>query len=82
MGAFIAPRESASVPRMSAPGEHGAPSDDDLASDEPRTPLWLPLLGLTLFVLVGLWMLAGKEPETATGAAPEGSAAPAASANH
>jgi hypothetical protein len=35
---------------MSAPASTTARSGDELDPDEPRTPLWLPLLGLCLFV--------------------------------
>jgi hypothetical protein len=34
-----------------------------LPDDEPRSPLWLPLVGLLLFVVVGLWWTwDGDEP--------------------
>ncbi len=37
-----------------------------LPPDEPRTPLWVPLLGLALFVIAGTWVLlfsGGSGPE-------------------
>ena len=65
---------------MTAPGEHGSPpSDDELDPDEPKTPLWLPLLGLALFVAAFTWLVAGRaEAPKAEGEAP----APSASGAH
>jgi hypothetical protein len=63
---------------MSAP-DHGAPSGDELDSDEPRTPLWLPLLGLALFLSALIYLVVGGKPE-ATAPAPAGSASAADSA--
>lgn len=68
---------------MSAP-DHDSSSDDELDPDEPRTPMWLPLLGLCLFVSVLVYALVGGEkPPPAAAAAPaaSASAAPAAPAN-
>lgn len=45
---------SADVPKV-------ATDDDELDPDEPRTPLWLPLAGLALFVVAGLWFLLGEQ---------------------
>jgi hypothetical protein len=40
---------------------------DTLPADEPRTPGWLPLLGLGLFVSAGVYFLVtGDHPEGAT----------------
>lgn len=66
---------------MSAPA-HPARSDDELAPDEPRTPLWLPLLGLCLFVAALGYLLATGEGADQQGApaepaAKEDKAAPA-----
>jgi hypothetical protein len=57
---------------------------DELDPDEPRTPLWLPLLGLALFLSALIYFLAGgDEPPPAVAAPAEpaadatgGSAAP------
>jgi hypothetical protein len=59
---------------MSAP-DHDAHSDDELDPDEPRTPLWLPLLGLCLFVSALVYVLVGQKP------APERAPEPPASAS-
>ena len=56
------------------PAHHDA-SDDELAPDEPRTPMWLPLLGLALFALAVGVMVAGQVEESA---APGLQGAPAA----
>jgi hypothetical protein len=64
---------------MSAP-EHDEVSDDELDPDEPRTPLWLPLLGLCLFVSVLVYALVTQKPpveQPAPSAAASASAAPA-----
>jgi len=58
---------------MSAP-DHDDTSDDELDPDEPRTPMWLPLLGLCLFVSVLVYALVTQKP-------PAEEAAPAASAS-
>jgi hypothetical protein len=63
---------------MSAP-ENESSSDDELDPDEPRTPLWLPLLGLCLFVSGLVYALVGGAPPAAEKAAappPAPSAAP------
>lgn len=60
---------------MSSNQGHGTPPQDELDPDEPRTPLWLPLLGLCLFVAVLVYALTGQKPE------PEPEAAPAPSAS-
>jgi len=53
---------------------------DELDPDEPRTPLWLPLLGLVVFAVGLTWLLARSEaPDAAVdeaAPAPSGSAAP------
>jgi len=46
---------------MSAAGS--SPSDDELDPDEPRTPLWLPLLGLCLFVAALAYALTHEGPK-------------------
>jgi hypothetical protein len=51
---------------MSSPGGHGASSDDELDPDEPRTPLWLPLVGLCLFVAFLIYFLVSQKPAPAT----------------
>jgi hypothetical protein len=63
----------------SAPAAHGNDAHDDhaftgepiqvLPADEPRTPGWLPLLGVALFTAAAVIFLAGR------GAAPEAPAA-------
>ncbi len=58
---------------MSAP-EHDSGSDDELDPDEPRTPLWLPLLGLCLFVSGLVYVLVTQQPVPAEAAAPPASA--------
>jgi hypothetical protein len=62
---------------MSAP-DHGAPTGDELDPDEPRTPLWMPLLGLVFFLSALIYLLVGR-PAEAPAPAPEeaASAAPA-----
>jgi hypothetical protein len=45
---------------------------DELDPDEPRTPLWLPLLGLALFLSALVYFLAsGDEPAADSAAPPE-----------
>lgn len=61
---------------MSTQGGHGASSDDELDPDEPRTPLWLPLAGLCLFVAALIYFLVGQKPAPLA----EAPAAPSASA--
>jgi len=64
---------------MSSQDGHGAASDDELDPDEPRTPLWLPLVGLCLFVAGLIYFLAGQKPAPAEAApAATASAAPSA----
>jgi hypothetical protein len=60
---------------MSTHDDHGASSGDELDPDEPRTPLWLPLLGLCLFVGAIVVALLNQKP------APKPAEAPAASAS-
>ena len=62
--------------------DHDAPSDEDLAADEPRTPLWLPLLGLCLFVAALVYALATRKPETPAPEAAPSATASAAPAPH
>jgi hypothetical protein len=64
---------------MSSQGDHGASSDDELDPDEPRTPLWLPLAGLCLFVAALIYFLVGQKPAPAP-EAPAASASAAAAA--
>ncbi|HVW27668.1 MAG TPA: hypothetical protein VHC69_20020 [Polyangiaceae bacterium] len=62
---------------MSEP-DHDSGSDDELDPDEPRTPLWLPLLGLCLFVSALVYALVTqKPPAEQASAATSASAAPA-----
>lgn len=61
--------------RMTPPGGHGAAKNqDELDPDEPRTPLWLPLLGLCLFVVALVYLATGQKPPPAEEAAPSASA--------
>lgn len=63
---------------MDSQGGHGAASKDELDPDEPRTPLWLPLLGLCLLFGAVIYALTGKEPEpTKPEAVPSASASAA-----
>lgn len=50
--------------------------------DEPQTPMWLPALGVALFLAVGIWWATRPEyhppppaPAPSASAAPSGSAA-------
>jgi hypothetical protein len=62
---------------MSAHADSG--SSDELDPDEPRTPLWLPLLGLSLFVAALIYvLLSGQKPATDGSGAPAPSSAVAA----
>jgi hypothetical protein len=36
-----------------------------LAADEPKTPGWLPLLGIALFIILGVYAIAGERDERA-----------------
>jgi hypothetical protein len=68
---------------MTPHGGHGASNEDELDPDEPRTPLWLPLLGLCLFVAALVYLLTGQKPAPTVDAAASASAsaeAPAPSA--
>jgi hypothetical protein len=47
----------------------------EMAADEPRTPGWLPLLGITLFVVGGTYFLATGASDAAPDAAASASAA-------
>lgn len=61
---------------MADDAHHGPPPPP-----EPKTPMWLPALGATLFLVVGLvWALSPATPEPATGAAPAPSASAGADA--
>ncbi len=63
---------------MSSPGGHDASSDDELDPDEPRTPLWLPLVGLCLFVFGLIYFLIGPKSAPVERSAPAASASVAA----
>ncbi|HEX3595895.1 MAG TPA: hypothetical protein VHU80_12375 [Polyangiaceae bacterium] len=65
---------------MSAPDHDDPGAEDELDPDEPRTPLWLPLLGLCLFVSVIVYAIIGgaKPPPEEAPPAASASAAPAA----
>ena len=41
---------------------HDAEPDEELAADEPRTPMWLPLLGSVLFLSAILLFVATRPP--------------------
>ena len=69
---------------------HDSNDGDELDPDEPKTPLWMPILGLSLFLLGLVFALTGSEeapPDAAGGdvaaeapadeAAPTDEAAPA-----
>lgn len=68
----------------SAPEAHGHDAHEaftgepvqELAADEPRTPGWLPLLGIGLFTAAAVVFLAGRD--SAAGAAKPEPVAPAA----
>ncbi|MFO0670846.1 MAG: hypothetical protein U0235_14650 [Polyangiaceae bacterium] len=55
--------------------DHGS----HVAEDEPKTPMWLPALGVALFLIVGIWF--ATRPGDATDDAKKGEAAPAATAS-
>ncbi len=53
----------------------------DAAQDEPQTPMWLPILGIALFLIVGIYWATRPVPRPPPApAAPPASVAPAASA--
>jgi len=52
----------------------------ELSEGEPRSPLWLPALGIALFVVFGLYLAMGDDDETAAGGA-AGSAQPSTAAS-
>lgn len=62
---------------------HDSDPREELDPDEPHTPLWLPLVGLGLFLLATTYLLVGGEPppETADTAAGEASGEPAVEAD-
>ena len=50
-------------------GAHEQTSSDELEPDEPRTPMWLPLLGIGLFVAALIFAMSGDDepaPESDT----------------
>ncbi len=47
--------------------------------DEPQTPMWLPALGIALFLIAGIYWITRPVPQ-APPPAPAASTAPAASA--
>ncbi len=60
-----------------------------VAPDEPKTPMWLPALGAALFLIAGIWLATGQDPEpkkttpantSASAAADAGAPAPPTSA--
>jgi hypothetical protein len=51
-----------------------------LPADEPRTPLWLPALGVALFALCGLYLAAGGDETSESAPAAPSSASAAAQA--
>jgi hypothetical protein len=46
---------------MTPTAGHGTSHDDELDPDEPKTPLWLPFLGLCLFLAVLIYVLVGRK---------------------
>ena len=59
----------------------GEPTDE-LPADEPRTPGWIPALGMILFVVAAVAFLATREtPKQAEAPAPEKAAVAAPAAN-
>lgn len=52
----------------------------ELAPDEPRSPLWLPAVGVALFVAVGGWWALGDDPADTPVPAASASAASASAA--
>ena len=52
----------------------------ELAEGEPHTPLWLPVLGIALFVLFGLYFALGDDDEATAGAAAASASAAASEA--
>jgi len=59
---------------------HDAEPSDELAADEPKTPLWLTALGGALFLVLAIaWLVArSDDASTTAAAAASASAAPAA----
>ncbi len=56
-------------------------SHDPNASDEPKTPMWLPALGALLFLVAGIyWATRPAEPVASTGGDDGGIAADAGDA--
>jgi hypothetical protein len=67
----------------SAPNAHDDPSHahvftgepiQELPADEPRTPVWLPLVGIALFTAAAVYVLAGRTTLPADGAKPDAAA--------
>lgn len=52
-------------------------STDELDPDEPRTPLWLPLLGLGLFLTALVYFLVSSDDASEAAPRPTDTAAPA-----
>ncbi|MBW2453145.1 MAG: hypothetical protein JRI68_01465 [Deltaproteobacteria bacterium] len=52
-----------------------------LSEGEPRSPLWLPALGIALFVVFGLYLAVGDDDEAPGGPAGRASASAALSAD-
>ena len=57
--------------------EHG----HDAHEDEPQTPMWLPALGVALFLAYGIWWATRPSPLPPPEPAPAASASVAASAS-
>lgn len=56
--------------------DHGS----HVAEDEPKTPMWLPALGVALFLIVGIWF-ATRPAEASADDAKKGEAEPAPTAS-
>ena len=55
-------------------------NDSTLDPDEPHTPWWFPLLGLALFLIGGIFLLATDDEEAAEEAGAEDAAGEKANA--
>ena len=53
---------------------------NELSPDEPRSPAWLPVLGVALFLAGGIWFLARGGGDEKSGVAASASAAASAAA--
>ena len=53
----------------------------DAAQDEPQTPMWLPVLGIALFLIAGIWWATRPVPHPPPAPATPATPPPAASAS-